>query len=209
MLAGRDVTQDAFRQDAFDLEGKLREIVVVFGQGLIRGVAPWAKRILGDIGAIGREVDVMVARELDKSLGIPISKLTPSTQAQVEEWLRANVLLIKSIPEQQADRVIELLREGRSVEETAQRLREIADITDRRARLIARDQIEKLEGQINRFKQTQVGIEKYEWRSRRDNRVRPQHRHQDGKVYRWDTPPPGGHPGEPVACRCYGRAVLE
>jgi len=42
----------------------------------------------------------------------------------------------------------------------------------------------------------------YIWRTRGDEKVRPSHAANDGKVFAWDSPPPTGHPGEDYGCRC-------
>ena len=43
------------------------------------------------------------------------------------------------------------------------------------ARRLARDQTSKIAGQLNKVRQTGVGIEQYKWRTSQDNRVRPSH----------------------------------
>ena len=45
--------------------------------------------------------------------------------------------------------------------------------------------------------------EQYIWRTRDDDKVRPEHRANHGKIFSWDTPPPTGHPGESFGCRCW------
>jgi hypothetical protein len=44
--------------------------------------------------------------------------------------------------------------------------------------------------------------ERYVWETRGDAKVRLSHRRNDGKIFRWDTPPPTGHPGQDYNCRC-------
>lgn len=87
-------------------------------------------------------------------------------------------------------------------------LEERLGMGQRRAHLVARDQIAKLVGQINMDRQVALGITHYEWDTRRDNRVRPQHKKQRRKIYAWSKPPPGGHPGMPPLCRCNARPVV-
>lgn len=48
-----------------------------------------------------------------------------------------------------------------------------------------------------------AGREAYRWRTMRDERVRPEHRVREGRVFRWDADPPDGAPGIPFGCRCY------
>jgi SPP1 gp7 family putative phage head morphogenesis protein len=92
--------------------------------------------------------------------------------------------------------------------------------TQRRARLIARDQIAKATSNLNQMRQQQAGIDNYVWSTSIDERVRgnptgkyphaaPSHWAREGETFRWDEPPSGGHPGEPVNCRCTARAKIE
>ena len=46
----------------------------------------------------------------------------------------------------------------------------------------------------------------YIWRTRGDNKVRPEHAANNGKIFAWDNPPPTGHPGEEFGCRCQAEA---
>ena len=42
----------------------------------------------------------------------------------------------------------------------------------------------------------------YVWRTREDEKVRPSHAANDGKIFAWDNPPPTGNPGGDFGCRC-------
>lgn len=78
-----------------------------------------------------------------------------------------------------------------------------------RARLIARDQTNKLNGQLTELRQSELGIEKYVWRTSLDERVRDSHRSKEGQVYEWANPPSDtGNPGEDINCRCTAEPVL-
>jgi len=43
----------------------------------------------------------------------------------------------------------------------------------------------------------------YIWRTMEDEKVRDSHAVREGKVYNWNLPPEGGHPGEDHNCRCW------
>lgn len=77
-----------------------------------------------------------------------------------------------------------------------------------RANLIARDQIAKLNGQLTRTRQTDLGVSRYIWRTMGDARVRDEHQDLNGKIFSWDSPPDVGHPGDDYQCRCYADPVL-
>lgn len=72
-----------------------------------------------------------------------------------------------------------------------------------RAKLIAADQVQKLVGKSTELNQAQFGIKSYTWRTRKDDRVREEHRVREGKRFFWKSPPRGGHPGQAINCRCY------
>jgi len=73
----------------------------------------------------------------------------------------------------------------------------------RRSALIARDQVNKLNGNLAKARQTSLGVEKYVWRTSRDERVRESHLVKEGRVYAWNDPPADtGHPGQDYQCRC-------
>lgn len=138
-----------------------------------------------------------------------------------EKWLtqamrvatRENVDLIKSIPDQQLKHVERIVSNGivngSRVEALADELYQRFDVSDSRAMLIARDQVGKWHGSLQRLRQVDAGVHSYEWSASGDERVRAKHRERDGKVFRWDSPPDDGHPGIPVQCRCVAIPVFD
>ena len=79
-----------------------------------------------------------------------------------------------------------------------------------RASVIARDQVNKINGDLTRLRQERTGVKKFIWRSAGDNRVRPLHRQYNGEEYTWKTgAPKGNFPGQDIMCRCYAEPVLE
>ena len=78
-----------------------------------------------------------------------------------------------------------------------------------RAKVIARDQVGKLNGQLTQARQQALGITEYVWRTSRDQRVRDAHADRDGRRFRWSTAPADGHPGHPVQCRCVAEGVID
>ena len=63
-------------------------------------------------------------------------------------------------------------------------------------------------GLINQLRQEDLGIEQYIWRSQDDAKVRDSHAAYDDRVFRWDNPPEGGHPGEAHNCRCFAEPIF-
>jgi SPP1 gp7 family putative phage head morphogenesis protein len=86
---------------------------------------------------------------------------------------------------------------------------ERTDVTDSRARLIARDQTAKLNGELTQIRQQDLGVESYVWRTVGDERVRDTHEENDGQTFAWSDPPAEtGHPGEDYQCRCWAEPIL-
>jgi len=82
--------------------------------------------------------------------------------------------------------------------------------TSKHAKLVAHDQISKLNAQLNQTRQQAAGIERFRWVTMGDNRVRPAHRALNGRIFSWDAGAPGeGLPGESVACRCHAAAIVD
>jgi SPP1 gp7 family putative phage head morphogenesis protein len=77
------------------------------------------------------------------------------------------------------------------------------------AALIARDQISKLNGQLNKARQEAAGITSFVWETRMDSRVRPAHAALQGRTFKWADGANGLIPGQPINCRCWARAVVD
>lgn len=104
----------------------------------------------------------------------------------------------------------------------AEQIQHIAGITNTRAKFIARDQTAKMASVVQQVRQTELGIVSYVWRNSRDNRVvgnpsglypkgnskHGNHWVREGKPFYWDEPPADGHPGWPIACRCYAEPIV-
>lgn len=156
-------------------------------------------------------------------LGINLFADEPYLQKEIENFAKENVALIGQVRQEflvQTQRtVFEGFRRGLRHEEIAQnilsssgddlgRVSRLA-AAENRAALIARDQMNKLNGNLMQLRQTAAGIDRYIWRTVGDDRVRPAHQELNGKEFTWDDPPDEGHPGEPINCRCYAEPVFD
>lgn len=134
-------------------------------------------------------------------------------RATLRGWVAENVSLITNMNADQVGKLETLfLRALRDGSRSAQVQGDVSAIlrgSENRARLIARDQIGKLNGQLDRQKQTQAGLDSYVWRGALDERERPAHVDREGKTYKWSNPPADGHPGQPIQCRCTPEPNLE
>lgn len=174
------------------------------------GIDNTAKR-LADL-AVRRNlqsVDEGLVASIKASVSVDISgALTMSgpIQAAMAAATQANVELITSIPSQYLEKVgnavMDNFVEGTRWEDLAKAIEQVGEVTESRAKLIARDQTSKMNGAFNEERQTSLGIDQYIWQTSGDERVREEHAANDGQLFDWDKPPATGHPGEDINCRC-------
>lgn len=159
-------------------------------------------------------------RQIKSTLGVELNTIADKGLRQtIQQFTAENVALIKSLPQTYFDdiekRVLAGQRQGLRHTEIAEQLEERLGVAESRAKLIARDQVLKFNGELNKVRQQQLGLDRYIWRTVKDNRVRSEHEDRDGEIYSWDAPPgdesdpgDGGHPGEGINCRCYAEPVI-
>lgn len=137
----------------------------------------------------------------------------PWLNEEINTRVQENIALIKDIEAQASKKLLYIIRNGTrsgtSRKEMTLQIQAVMDSTESRARIIARDQVQKHNSALNQIRQQEAGVEEYRWSTVGDTRVRPAHREREGKIFRWDNPPSGGHPGEAVLCRCVAIAVLK
>lgn len=166
---------------------------------------------------IGEDIAVFNKKQSEKLnnsiFGIDIFVDEPWLSDQLKLFSVQNAQLIKSLPSEELERVAGIiergLQQGVRFTDISKSLQKSFGITRRRATLIARDQTTKLNSSLTRLRQEEVGIEEYIWQTSGDERVRPTHRVNDGKKFKWNTPPKvTGHPGNDVNCRCVAIPVI-
>jgi len=159
------------------------------------------------ITSFKKTVGIDVKPLLSRSIKINGRNIDKGTYSTVQDAINNNVALIKTVPEQHLAKIQEMLYRGLATGTDNQSLYEevlkINGQNTRRAKLIARDQMQKLNGVLSMARQQDIGIVGYVWRTSGDENVRDSHRDNDNMHFQWDSPPPEtGHPGEDINCRC-------
>lgn len=101
------------------------------------------------------------------------------------------------------------VRRNLRVESIRDNIRHLKGVNDRRALVIARDQVGKHHGNMMQVRHSNLGVDAYFWLDVGDERVRDEHEARRGDRFLWSNPPPDGHPGQPVNCRCSAVPDLE
>lgn len=171
------------------------------------------------------------AKMHEQVFGINPFEKEPWLIDQLKIFSAQNSDLIKSLPAQELNRVSGIiergLQEGQTYSNVAKEIKKSFGITQRRAKLIARDQTKKLNTSLTKLRQQEIGVEEYIWQTSGDERVRGSHAVLDGKKCRWDDASVfydekskkwlkkstiGAEPlavGMAINCRCTPLAVLD
>lgn len=128
----------------------------------------------------------------------------------LEPFLVEHMKLIEGLQREHLEKIglaIERgIRQGRLHKDITKDIRQMTDMSKRRAQLVARNAPLQYSGEITRHHQMSAGIRSYRWQTSGDERVRKSHRARDGVVYTWEGP--GPHPRSEVLCRCDAIPVL-
>ena len=167
------------------------------------------------------------ARYVQRVARIPVESVAP--QATLNVWRQKNLDLIRSLGDADVARAGEIIHEiharGGRWEDAAAEIKAALKTSDKRAKLIARDQIGKLNSDMQQHAQTSAGISRYRWSTTRSYTVRGRpggiyakskedHWALEGTIHEWANPPkiPGiaehAHPGQRYNCECVAVPVV-
>lgn len=176
-------------------------------------------------------------RQASKAFGIDLKGALSSSGKAVQDQLaidrELNASLIKSVAtefkQQISETIMTNVQSGKRSTDLITQIKERYNVSQSRAKLIARDQTSKLNGSLVKARAQAVGSKTYIWSGTRDERnfKRTDHWVMNGKLCRWDDPTvysdDGGetwkkrkqiggveaHPSEDYNCRCNALPVVE
>jgi SPP1 gp7 family putative phage head morphogenesis protein len=154
-----------------------------------------------------------VSGQFKRSLGVDLFLREPYLQPELDAFSFWNSRLVTEMSDNYLNQVQNValngLQSGESTKSMREKIQSKFGVSERRAQLIARDQVSKLNGQLTMLRQQEAGVTKYVWSTAKDERVRPEHAAREGETFSWNDPPSDGHPGQPINCRCVAQPVLE
>lgn len=207
--------QDTPRQDvlgALDNLSKSLELSV-------SGFATRAATLFAE--KITRKNSDRLKKSFEKSFGISLPALVKEENIKkpISESIDENTALIKTIPQDHINWLKKNLSQGivqgKSAVDLRNVMRDGLNISERRVRVIARDQTSKLNGVLTKTRAQNAGSERYRWIGRDDDLERNSHRKLNNKIFYWNDPPvmnlrgERGHPGDDIQCRCYAEIILD
>lgn len=173
-----------------------------------------AQMMIDDVNARNRQFWRQQAEKIGRGLAIELAN-TDIGQA-VQDELRLQVELIKSLPRQAALQVHELalgaMTDGQRAAGLVDSIIALGSKTRSRAMLIARTEVGRVSGEMTKARAMTAGSDGYIWRSAEDRDVRPSHKKMNGRFVKWSEPPTldnlTGHAGCLPNCRCYIEPVI-
>ncbi len=161
-------------------------------------------------------------RTFKQVMGVDVLAAEPWLQEEVQAFMRENSSFIKSISDEYLSDVEQIVfrnvKAGNAPSVLARELGGAFDLTQNRARLIARDQTGKFHSRLTRLRYEGVGLKRYIWRTLADSRVRDDHDDLEGTEHEFANPPvtvttgkragQRNNPGEDIQCRCWAEVIF-
>lgn len=176
---------------------------------------PTAKRYMGRVDRTSSAQIGQSIRELSGGLSLRVPPLTGAVKDAFTASVEANVSLIKSIPERyfidiQGAVLRNVQQGGTGTAGLFEEINRMGQVAERRASLIARDQVSKATTALNDARLRKLGITRFRWiHSGGGKEPRQLHVHMDGQSYSLDDPPvidektgERGLPGQLINCGC-------
>lgn len=181
-----------------------------------------AARILGQVNKASNAQVMGSIKQASGGMSIKTPLLTDDIAAVFKASTAANVSLIKSISgkylEQVQDAVLRNMQQGGTgLEGVLKEISHLGQVAERRADLIATDQVRKATAALNDAKLRRLGVKKFRWiHSGGGKEPRKLHLKYNGMIFDLDDPPvidertgERGLPGQLINCRCTMAPVLE
>lgn len=172
---------------------------------------------LTELGIDHNSTVAAYVRRLMRTAGVRRSREFPPPRDLIEAFRARNLSLIKSLGDDHVrdlqSTLTELQSKGATVDTIRTEISLRLNVGGRRALLLARDQTNKLNGQMQAVQQQSAGITRFRWSTSKDADVRPSHAALDGRVFEYANPPivdgEPAIPGEPIQCRCQAIPVID
>jgi SPP1 gp7 family putative phage head morphogenesis protein len=193
----------------------IRAILEQYSVALTDWAKATAAKMLTDVNA--QDERSWRANSNQMSIALRREIQSAPTGATLQQLLAEQVVLIKSIPLEAAERVHKLtlagLQDSTRASEIAKEILRTNEVSRSRATLIARTEVARTASVLTQARARHVGATHYVWRTAEDRDVRQSHKEMDGKIFAWDDTPRLSdgtvtHPGRIWNCRCWPEVII-
>ena len=213
----------ALKQDA-ESDDIISEVTARFNNSRVREAAlNEVRRIMGSVDNIAKQ---NMNKAFKNCLGVDVFMRNSELLEKItNEWYASQSQLINSIVSTYTEKlgtiISNAVQRGSLYKDVYADVKHLYDITDNRAKFIARNEIGNLNAITTKTRQQEAGISCYEWLTSRDERVRASHAAMDGNLYYWHRSTPGEingrkvyptpnlQPGMDYNCRCVAIPIID
>ena len=146
----------------------------------------------GFLNRLNRNNQRSMTSNIERTTGVDLKMAVNSSELDqlLNIKIAENVALINSIKNEYIQDVGKVIRDNVLNGERSTRLiteiKERGQVTESRAKLIARTETSKVNAQITQLRAESLGAKTYVWSASMDERTRTDHKAMDGKLCRWD-----------------------
>lgn len=169
----------------------------------------------GIMGDLHRQFKLTAADKLE----IPMTMSTQVAEKIKEDYTTNLNLYIKKWTDEATVRLRHQVQENAAIGYRARAMESgIMDeygVSERKARFLARQETSLLVSKYREQSYKEAGVNYYKWSTSGDQRVRPDHKRLNNRIFSWDEPPivdsatgRRAHPGEDFGCRCVAIPVI-
>ncbi len=153
-------------------------------------------------------------RQMQAAFGVEVPILDRGLQPMVDSFIHENTALVEKLGQRTLDDIEKLVNgafaRGMTIDDLNTEIERRFEIAERHARLIARDQIQKLNAQVTRMRHQAIGVLAFRWLTRNDSKVRPSHAVKHGRIFPYEgSRAPSFLPGDEHNCRCSEEPVFD
>ncbi len=166
-----------------------------------------AARVERSAMAAGKRVSVHGRREAGRMMRVVIPNDIRS-DVSIVAFAQNNIQALRKIGRAQVDFVRASIAEYKDGNSLRADIEGTLWVARNRAKLLARDQVQKFHAQTIQEWSLAAGSRRFIWCTVKDERTRPGHSELDGKTFEWANPPSTGGregnnlPGQAIFCRC-------
>lgn len=223
-LENIETLKDVLRYDSTDSErisGKVLEELEVSGvkDEVISGI----KRVMKGVDNTAKD---NLSRSFRNCLQVDVFiNDTGFLESVTSEWYSQQSQHVNSIVSTYTDKLATIIsnavQRGSLYKDVQKEVKNLYNITDNRAKFIARNEIGNLNAVTTKRRQEEAGIYCYEWRTSEDERVRVSHAELNGDLFFWHDSKVGEingrkiypasklHPGMDYRCRCIAIPIID
>jgi SPP1 gp7 family putative phage head morphogenesis protein len=194
------VVQESKRYDSIRLDADYAKIIKsvvlkhkgIFSAAYLRMADTAATEVFGKTD----QWQIHQQKNLESHLGVNLQQSSLWRDGAASAFVHHNTGLITKLSDDMSGKiessVFQGIQAGATSREISKDINEVAQIGKPRARLIARDQVAKLNSNLTERRQTGAGITHYIWSTAHDERTCKQCAPRNGKRYSWDAEPKPG-----------------